>query len=541
MRIVKFCKCYLLKEKITYIIFIILSILMTGIGIYLSILTGNFLDSLIGGKNTQCLVRYCSLFAFISIINFLLNVVAGYLGVKIQTRLGFTLNMDILNYLKRVSISYTKNVDVMYLNERINNDANEVITFTINVIVQIAINVSIVLFSGFFLLKINYKIASILFILVIAYLIVYHVFKKKMYNNIKSVKEAQAIFFSRLSEHISFLQFIKGHSLRAVFDNRIQHSFQTTLSKILAFQRLRAMFISCDSMVSTIAMILLYFIGGLEILHGNLTIGGFTIITSLFNSMVSSAKYFLELGQNYQNTLVSYNRIMELLELPEQKNGEKKLYEISTIELKNLSFQYGERKIFENFSYTFCKGNIYCLFGANGIGKSTLIELILGLYLDEYEGDILVNGEEIHQIDMENLRGEHIGVCEQFPILISDTIENNINMESHNNSKDIDAFEEAIGIKEFVNKLPAGYKTLINIQSNNISGGEKQKISIARVIKKNPDVIIFDEPTSAMDYESTMHFYQELERLKKDKIVIIITHDLSYVNDSVITLSFDNL
>ena len=80
-----------------------------------------------------------------------------------------------------------------------------------------------------------------------------------------------------------------------------------------------------------------------------------------------------------------------------------------------------------------------------------------------------------------------------------------------------------------------------NIQSNNISGGEKQKISIARVIKKNPDVIIFDEPTSAMDYESTMHFYQELERLKKDKIVIIITHDLSYVNDSVITLSFDNL
>ena len=291
-------------------------------------------------------------------------------------------------------------------------------------------------------------------------------------------------------------------------------------------------------MVSTIAMILLYIIGGVAIIEGKLTVGYFTIITSLFNSMVSSAKYFLELGQNYQNSL---NRIMELLDIPQQKEGDIILRDIEKIEFKDITFSHGERKIFNKFSYEFHNGNIYCILGENGIGKSTFIDLLLGLYLDEYIGGIYINDCELHQLNLEELRRKKIGVCEQQPILLSDTIEMNIKLNVGTNEKCIDELQEKIGLKQYICKLEDGYNTKINNLSNNLSGGEKQKISLARLFKQDPDVMILDEPTSAMDKESTCNFYNQLDKVKNDKIIILITHDISLVNKNAIIVNFDEI
>lgn len=541
MKIIKFCKDYLLKQGLSYGLYFILSLGISAIGLYTSILSGQFIDNLISQNSIQSIFRYCIIFSIASISSLLFNVICTYLGVKIQTRAGYMLNKDILDYIKKVSISYTKNVDVMYLNERINNDANDVITFVLNVIVQFTINSCIFIVSIVLLLKINPTIACILFVLVILYLVVYFIFKKQIYNKVKDVKEAQAGFFSRLSEHISYIHFIKSHSLYEVFDERINSSFKVTLSKILSFQKIKALFFSCDSTVSTIAMILLYIMGGIAILKGNLTVGYFTIITSLFNSMVSSAKYFLELGQTYQNSLVSYNRIIELLEIPQQKEGSIILDHIEKITFKGLSFSYGQRKIFDKFSYEFHKGNIYCIVGENGKGKSTFVDLLLGLYLNEYEGEILVNDSELHQLNLNELRKTKIGVCEQQPILISDTIDMNIKLNKHNNENCTDEFQEKIGLKQYIRKLDDGYNTIINVQSNNLSGGEKQKISLARLFTQNPDVMIFDEPTSAMDKESTYNFYTQLEKVKKDKIIILITHDSNLIKDNAVIVNLNTI
>ncbi len=543
MKIIKYCKRYLLEQGFSYFIYFILSLIMAVIGLCLPILTGKFIDNLIFRNGIQSIMKYCIFITIISVSNLLFNVICTYMGVKVQTIAGYKLNKDILDYLKKVSISYTKNVDIMYLNERINNDANELIIFTMNVIVQFVINSFILFAAMILLLKINLIIACLLFGLVVLYLFVYIIFKKQLYKKVKSVKEAQAVFFSKLSEHISFIQFIKSHSLYNIFNQRLNHSFKLTLDKILSFQKIKALFFSCDSIVSTIAMILLYILGGIEILRGSLTVGYFTITTNLFNSMVSSAKYFLDLAQDYQNSLVSYNRIIELLEIPQQKEGNIVLNHIEKLEFKNVCFSYAERNIISNFSYEFYKGNIYCIVGENGAGKSTLVDLLLGLYLDEYKGGIFINDYELHQLNLSELRKKNVGVCEQEPILISDTIEMNIKLEEHNCNSyiDIDELQEKIGLKQFIYKLEDKEHTVINVQSNNLSGGEKQKISLARLFTQNPDIMIFDEPTSALDKESVYNFYEQLDKTKQDKIIILITHDYNLINDNTIILNLNNI
>jgi len=213
------------------------------------------------------------------------------------------------------------------------------------------------------------------------------------------------------------------------------------------------------------------------------------------------------------------------------------------------------KRAINSFGAEFLKGKMYAIAGANGAGKSTLINLMLGMYIDEYEGSITYNGIDIRSIDMLAARRNLIGFAEQEPLLITDTIRYNLNFmdvcngesisrrsqnsDSRSGKSDIndaDCYKELaldcdslmefikiLNMKDFIHQHTMDFE--INESNTNTSGGEKQKIAILKVLCKNPAVMIFDEPTSALDAETAKQFLEHLHRLKKDKIIILITHD----------------
>ncbi|WP_461614465.1 ATP-binding cassette domain-containing protein [Clostridium sp. Marseille-QA1073] len=264
------------------------------------------------------------------------------------------------------------------------------------------------------------------------------------------------------------------------------------------------------------------FNGFFEIKKGNLSVGKFIAINNFFPMLVNSIEYFFQLGSNYQKANASYQRIMEILQIDKEKNGLEKLEIIENIICKDISFSYnGCKNIIDKFTYEFKKGNIYCVLGGNGKGKTTLINILTGLY-QSFDGQVLYNNININNMDLYYLRQNKVSVSEQEPTLIQDSIQNNITYDNENIEKKM--------VEYYINKFNLNQFNLdyeIN-SGNNISGGEKQKISLIKCFSKKSNLIILDEPSSALDSKSIEVLKSELCELKKENIIIIITHNHSF-------------
>jgi ATP-binding cassette subfamily C protein len=192
----------------------------------------------------------------------------------------------------------------------------------------------------------------------------------------------------------------------------------------------------------------------------------------------------------------------------------------------------------EGFNQIFQKGNIYCIIGSNGTGKSTLIDLMVGL-LSDYSGDIFIDRLNLKEVNLYNLRRNLIGYVEQEPVLFSDSVLNNLTFGIEKRGHDeINKIVNVMRITELLKALPNGLDSQISEKANNISGGEKQKISIARTLLKDAELLVFDEPTSAMDSLSIENFKELLSGIKNEKIIVVITHsnDLLDIADNIINL-----
>ena len=252
----------------------------------------------------------------------------------------------------------------------------------------------------------------------------------------------------------------------------------------------------------------------------------------LFGSFLSS------LGQTVQSNIVSYNRLSELVNINPEPNGERVLERIERITMKQVSFAYGDKQILQKIDFTFEKGRIYAVVGPNGTGKSTFVDVLIGLQVGQYEGQVLYNGLPMEELDMYRLRNEKISVTEQEPVLIQDTIAVNAGI-NETNEKKADVLSRTLSLDGYISGLPDRYGTVVNEKADSLSGGEKQKLSILRALLKNPDVLVLDEPTSALDERSKTAFYAYLQRIKKDKIIVLVTHEIEFleISDGVLRMA----
>lgn len=542
MKIFKFVKEYIFKYKIQLFIFLIFSIISWIISIGLPYITGNYIDSLMNFQNRQTIIDFTIKILLMGIINIISSFVVSYSYVKVQTKSAIELNFKALEHISKMPILYFKNLDSAYLNQRINSDSNTLISFVLSNFLDILIRALTLIIVFYISFKINRKLTMILIPLIPLYLAIYFIFKKPLFKSGYELKEKQNKFFSKMNEQLYNINLIKLNSTFEESQKQLRTSFSTMFESLLKYTRISYIFSSSDSMTMIISQIIIFFFGGMEIINENLTIGQFTIIISYFSMIMGCISYYLNLGKSYQDALVSYNRLEEILNETKEINGDKRINSIDTIVLKEVYFSYDDtNNIINNFNYTFKKGNIYGIIGQNGIGKSTFINLILGLFNNYYKGNIYYNSIELKNLDMYHIRKRIIGISEQEPALINDTIGKNVTYGIDiYNYDDIEEVLKSLNLD--INKFQDGLNTNIYEAANNISGGEKLKISLARTFLKNPDMIILDEPTSALDVNSIEKLEFILKEIKKDKIIIIVTHnrDILDILDEIIDLNVVN-
>ena len=534
-----YCSGYLLQHKWKLALYVVICVVISLLSLISPYITGNVIDYLVRAESISFLIPYFIIFAFINVFTLVLGYIARMLYTWLQNKMGYALNKDIIQRLQRVPLCAIQHQDAAYLNQRINNDSNMLIIFCIMFLQNVIINSFMIVIPAILLVSFHPILAGILLGVAGLYFIFYILYRRVLYRVSLAFQESQSHFFSKLNEQLFNVRFIKIHSLFDSFVRRLNNSFSVLLSNVLRYQHTNYVFGGLDQLVVMLVQMILLIIGGREIILGQLTIGRFIIISTYFNMMLGAMRYFLNLGQSVQSSLVSYNRLREFSDIKIEHNGIQTLESVASIEIKNLSFAYDSNVILSNMNLKLERGNIYVILGSNGAGKSTLIDIIIGLQMGNFTGEVLYNGINMSDVDMYDLRKRLIGVSEQEPTLLTDTLEYNLNLNQddhmHLDSCIVSQLVNMLGLESYLKTLTNSYKTMINESATNISGGEKQKLSILRAFATNPNIIILDEPTSALDANSNINLRTYLDEIKNDKIIIIVTHDSDFItSDNVI-------
>jgi ABC-type multidrug transport system fused ATPase/permease subunit len=273
--------------------------------------------------------------------------------------------------------------------------------------------------------------------------------------------------------------------------------------------------------------------GGKDVINGVWTLGDFTAFILAVQQMYQPIKNFSQLNSTIQQSVSASERVFEILDeevkvldLPDAKTLDTFSNDIT---YKNVSFEYEENKpILKNINLNIKKGQTVAFVGASGSGKSTIANLILRFY-DVNSGEILIDGMDIRNLTLESLR-DKIGVVSQDVFLFNDSIRYNIAYGKLDaTDEEIEIAAKAANAHKFISKMPDGYNTLIGERGMKLSGGEKQRIAIARAMLKNPPILVLDEATSALDSESEKLVQEAIETLMKNRTVILIAHRLSTV------------
>ena len=472
-------------------------------------------------------------------ISFAISFALGRIREKLHTMVSYNINRQMLVHIQQIPFSKTFFLDSSRITQQLQTDSNEIASYCINVIQNVPVSSVRLITVSVITYQINKTVFGILLILAALYIVFFEIFKGKLYNTTREFKNEQALFFSKAQEQLRYIKFVKRHGLIDVFINRVDLAFQSLFKTAMHAQIFQYIFSGIDSMLLALSQIGLFLVGGVAVLNGEMSIGGFTTINVYFSSALGCIRYFFSLTSSTQNALVSLNRLMDVAKMQSESDGKQIVSNIKAIYLQDISLSF-DKPVLKSFNAAFYKGNIYALCGDNGTGKSSVLHLVAGLYNNLYGGNIYFDDFDI----MNFLRKSLIGFVEQEPQLLADKIISNLypyNINENYEPEEIDAaiyYINKLGMNDWLDKCCDGLNTYINEKSDNISGGEKQKLSIIRELLKKPLVLLLDEPTSAMDADSINTFFELLNAIKNDTIIIIATHDSRALHycDSIVPL-----
>lgn len=528
MKIFYLFKPYFIEYKWKIVVYVLISLIASTFTLFMPYISGKFIDQLILNPTRETIYYFSLIYLIIVVLQIVLSYIISIIGVKLNTEISFSLNEAIISHLQKIPLIILDGQDIAYLNQRVNADSNSLISFCLSLLTGALINLISLIFSVYIILKTNIWMTAGILMLVIIYYLLYRFSKNILQKIILEQKEASDRYMSSLYEQLSKVKLIKINNLFFFFYKRLNKSFNELLKIKIKNQKISFIFNSSDTLISFFFQIILFIFGGLMIIEGKLTIGTFSILSSYFTTIVNSIKYFISIAGKYLDTTVAANRIDEILGMNIESNSELVVNDIKKIKLEDVSFSYLTKNIINNFSYEFEKGNIYVISGDNGKGKSTLINLIMGLYIDNYKGTIKYNDDDIKKIDLYKTRTS-ISYTSQEDIVLNDSIISNILFDQsiELRSKELETLFSKFSFKSYNGtEFDILSNTIINEKGSNYSGGEIKKLMLMRAFIKKCSVIILDEPSNSLDFESKNALKEILYNMKRNCIIIMVTHDL---------------
>ena len=550
-RIVNYAKP--LNKDISYLIVIV--IVDAFLVVAQPLLFKRIVDDGISAGNRQIVITTAVLVAILAILSAGLSIVERLFSSRIGEGLILTLRSQVFDHVQSQPIAFFTRTQTGSLISRVNGDvigAQQAFTSTLSGIVSNGISLVVVLGTMFFL---SWTITLTSLVLLPIFLIP----AKYMGKKVQSLSREQMNLNSQMSQTMNEKFNVSGALLAKLFGSpdKESNNFFVKASRVkdigIKIAMTNRIFFVALTTVATIATAIVYGLGGVLVVEQTLTLGTLLALTALLGRLYGPLTGLSNVRVDVMTALVSFERVFEILDLkPIIKDpvSPSKLPEGPLgIEFKNVSFVYPTRKevgieslelanedgasesnneILKNISIVMKPGTMTALVGPSGSGKTTISQLISRLY-DPTKGEILLGNVNIKQLSREDIR-DNIGVVTQDSHLFHDTIKNNL-LYAKSNATENEMWHalESAQIKEFISELPEKLNTVVGDRGFRLSGGEKQRIAIARVFLKQPRIIILDEATAHLDNESEAEVQKALSSVLINRTSVVIAHRLSTV------------
>ena len=529
---------YMKPYKLQFAMVILAILLSAVVGLLPSIITGKIVDKALLGEDMALLIKLLiAAFAALTVSQFI-SVVESYINAWIAQRVIFDMKNEMYRHLQWMPHSFFTTEKQGDIITRMNTDISGVSSVISNTLSSCVNNLATVVTTLVALFAMSVPLALVGIVIIPMLILPTRNVGQNRFKLLSKTQEKNDELNQVINETLS----VSGSMLVKLF-TREQKEYENFVSvneevtKLsLKEQRSGKWFRVMMGMFTQVGPLLIYFAGGICIIKKvdtTLTVGVVTSTVALINRLYRPVESLMNLGVDFTRSLALFTRIFDYFDrenpLVSPKDGKKPDVTNQDIIFDHVRFSYTEEKeLLKDVSFTVPGGKMYAIVGPSGSGKSTVVNFIPRLY-DVQEGSVKIAGVDVRDIDLTYLR-QQIGVVTQDTYLFNGTIKENLLYAKEDaTDEEIEKACKVASIHDFIVKQPDGYNTVVGNRGLKLSGGEKQRISIARVVLKDPKILILDEATSALDSISENAISDALEILMQNRTSIVIAHRLSTI------------
>lgn len=530
----------IVPQKKLFLYSIVTSLILTILGIVSSIFNKILMDEILPFKLNNTLLLMVMVFSFIYLAQIILGFIRQWMMLYLSQRIDIPLLLGYFEKIYGLPMKFFSTRKTGDITTRF-SDAFTIKNIFINIALTLIMDITMACITGIILFNMNLQLFGIIIFLTIINIILIFIFKEPYKQINEEQMQQSSILNSQIIEGLRAFETIKVNANEDYELENIEREYIKSLRISFKEGMISNVQNLILNLIQMIGRMMLTYVGIMQVINDETTIGYFMAFMTLSGYFIQPINNLVGLQLQIQEANISMKRIMEILDAESEK-GKHELNSIQNaegdIEFKNITFRYGNRSpVLNDVSFKLREGEKVALVGSSGSGKSTIVKLLLKYYEPE-SGSILINNVNIEDYNNKSIR-KAISYVPQVIELFSKSISDNIKVSDVEASFDeIKVASKNADAHRFIMKLPMKYNTFLEEGGNGLSGGEKQRISLARAFLKKSKLYIFDEPTSNLDFVTEKIIFDTIYNKFKNKSMIIIAHRLSTVKncDKIIVL-----